>query len=97
MGDEQYAVWKFRLPMEGRFELEMPAGAEHLHLAVQGDVPCLWARVRPGAAKVRRRFAWVGTGHPAPSPSEGTPVGSVLLAGGTFVFHLFWAQEGAAR
>lgn len=55
-------VWKFTV--EGPYpEVDMPQGAEVLRFAMQGTVPCIWARVDTQAPMRRRYFAILGTGQ----------------------------------
>lgn len=82
------AVWKYPIPLEDWPELPMPLGADVLCVQMQGDMPCLWARVDPDAAKTIRQFRWAGTGHQL-TPDVGRYVGSVQMMGGALVFHLF--------
>jgi hypothetical protein len=66
----------------------MPSGAEILHVAEQGGVPCLWARVNPLNEKTRRLIRTFGTGHPMPD-SPGAYIGTFMLAGEALVFHVY--------
>jgi hypothetical protein len=80
-------VWKAALrPVEVQ-DIDVPAGAELLCAREQGNDICVWFRCDPNAASKKRRVAVVGTGHAA--PSEGRYLGSALLGGGAFVFHVF--------
>ncbi len=45
-------------------EIEMPKGAIPLHVATQGQMPCLWAAVDPTAEPEKRRFVVRATGKP---------------------------------
>jgi hypothetical protein len=82
-------VWKFPIPIEGRQVLSLPRESQLLSVQMQGGLPCLWALVDPDAPKEDRRFLWVGTGHPIQEPDTLRHVGTVQLAGGSLVFHLF--------
>jgi len=87
-------IWKFPIPITGeKLELTMPVGSEILHIAAQYDVGALWALVDsdPEKIDVVRTFHIFGTGHDV--PSELAYVGTWLVAGGTFVWHLF-EEEG---
>ena len=80
-------IWKFPLPFpEDWPEMDMPAGAEILHFALQDNVPTIWARVEPGAPLQRRFFRFSGTGHPL-DETVGAHIGSCFQ--GPFVWHLF--------
>lgn len=80
-------VWKFYLQIGGVWEVEMPANAEILSLALQGADLFFWAKVEPGNALERRRFLVVGTGHGIPHYAEKF-LGTVHLANG-LVLHAF--------
>jgi hypothetical protein len=83
------AVWKFPIPIEGEFALEMPRDAELLFVAAQNEQGCLWARVITDdrVSIVERRFYLRGTG--AEVDMDCKYVGSFMLRGGALVFHLF--------
>lgn len=63
-------------------DVEMPVGAEILHVGNQDAIPCIWARVlvEDGPTEVRS-FVWVGTGHPVAEGLRyvGTFVGTVYV------------------
>lgn len=69
--------------------LIMPAGAEIIHVGVQRQSLCMWARVETEAQPEQRIFAVIGTGHAAPLPEEGRHVGSVLMFDESLVLHVF--------
>ena len=81
-------IWKFKLKLLTSQLVEMPFGSLLLYIDVQDGVPCLWARVDPEQAMVRRRLITHGTGHPVPE-SSGDHVGSYMLNDGTLVLHVF--------
>jgi hypothetical protein len=86
------AVWKYPLTGWGagsnvRYEIKMPGGATVLTLQDQGGVSTLWAEVDPDSPAVTRIFEWAGTGHPV--PDGGVYVGTALVQGGAYVFHLY--------
>lgn len=82
-------VFKYPIPMDDEFQLRLPRNAELLHLDSQNDAPVLWALVEPGAATEIRQFRLAGTGHPIDTQQPLRHVGTVLLRGGSLVFHLF--------
>lgn len=83
---------KFSVTVGDRFSLAMPKGAEPLHFAEQGGRLWLWARVDPSLPTVARRFRLAGTGHLLEF-GVGAHVGTVALAGGSLIFHLFDCGE----
>ena len=65
-------------------------GAKLLHVANQYERITLWAEVDTNNRECLRTVHVVGTGHPIPSTrTRTTYVGSVLMSGGEFVFHVY--------
>lgn len=83
-------IYKYPIETTGEQEVMMPSHAHILFVQVQGNTPCLWARVDPDAQLVVRRILVFGTGHPI----EGHPdyIGTYQL--GSLVFHVY---EGEPR
>ena len=70
--------------------VEMPYGAQILSAHVQAGQICLWALVDPEQPPEQRSVVVLGTGHPAPSfIGRMLFIGTVLLSGGSLVFHVF--------
>ena len=70
--------------------IEMPVGAEIIHLDVQNGIPRIWVVVDPNEEKFEEReFALLGTGHSTVWEWVGkeSHVGTFLT--NPFVFHLF--------
>lgn len=86
--DYTHQVWKFPIPMQDHFALEMPREARILSCATQDGAPFLWAVVDPEKPRRAHRFDLVGTGQPVPH-ADAPYVGSFQLFGGNLVFHLF--------
>lgn len=80
-------VWKFPIPVQDEFALDLPVGAQVLHVDAQAGKPCLWALVDPEAPKAQYTFYVRGTGHEV--AEDLIHVGSFQLDGGRFVGHLF--------
>ncbi len=93
-----FSIWKFPIPVEREFKLEMPAGSKVLSVQdqVPGAGPCLWALVRPKEPSVWRRFILVGTGHPIRGEEALATefVGTFQIPSHGLVFHLFQYREG---
>ena len=85
------AVWKYPVKVDDRFSVEMPKGAEVLHVDLQRGGVFMWARVDPAAPPEIRSFRLAGTGHEL-AGDVGRHVGSFMLAGGGLVFHVFEAD-----
>ena len=84
------SVFKYAFEVEDHFDLSMPKDADILSVQVQGEQPCIWALVEPGAAIEHRHFRLVGTGHPISENIDTLEfIGTFQLRGGILVFHLF--------
>ena len=85
-------VWKFKV-VEGSF-LVLPKGSKILSTGIQGSDIFIWALVYPNAPFVERRVIICPTGS-ALSPAEQNYdfIGTVLLAGGVLVYHVFAEKE----
>lgn len=85
-------VYKYKLDYMNAVDvIEMPIGAEILHIEEQrGDV-CLWATVDKEEQRVKKReFLFYGTGSPIDdSRLNHEYIGTVLLMGGSLVLHFF--------
>jgi hypothetical protein len=90
-------IWKFEIPVEDNFVLQMPQGAEVLSVDVQGTTPCLWALVDPDAPKVDQHFQLRGTGHSCEGVNAEEFVGTFMVHGGNLVFHVFTNKAKAAN
>lgn len=88
-------IWKFPLRPEEPLVIDMPQGAEVLHVAVQGTQACIWALVDPEAQVVGRQFRVVGTGRFVPAIAPGKYVGTFMLLEGLLVLHVF--DEGEVQ
>lgn len=82
------AIWKFPFKITDRVEIQMPDGAEFLHVAEQNGQACMWCKVDSDAPTKLRRFELRGTGHRLDG-TEGDFLGTFLMHDGGFVFHLF--------
>lgn len=83
------AIWKYVLTAgTGMTSIPMKRGARILSAHNQAERICLWALVDPAAPDVRHGVAVVTTGQAI--PDDVPPfVGTVLLAGGSVVVHVF--------
>jgi hypothetical protein len=86
-------VWKFSLGATVLQSVEMPQGAQILHVDAQGDHLCLWALVRPNEEREKRMFRIVGTGYEEITGSS-RYIGTALMGGGTYVWHVFEEKVG---
>lgn len=81
-------VFKYPVPFDDRFTLELPCVHELLHFDNQHEQPCLWALVDPESAPMKRSFRLAGTGHRIEETSLRF-VGTAQFRSGSLVFHLF--------
>ena len=85
-------IWKWQVPIEDEFSVQMQQGTEVLSVQTQGWVPQMWALVPDTDAPVEtRRFAVRGTGHPLYG-HEGRFIGTFQMDKFGLVFHLFEAK-----
>lgn len=73
---------------DARIAIEMPKGAEVLHLQAVGDEVFLWARVDPSQPSESLPLWLALTGKPLPE-GLGEHLGTAVLYDGTFVLHVF--------
>ncbi len=57
-------IYKYPIPIESAFEIELPTSAMILSFQSQNGVPCIWAMVETGFVEEERSFRLFGTGHP---------------------------------
>ena len=80
-------IWKYELPLEDEFTIDMPAQSKILCVQRQGDAPVIWAIVDTERAQISRKFQIFGTGQSDIEIAEGMKyVGTFQLLG---VWHLF--------
>ncbi len=86
-------VWKYPVPPEAKFTLNVPKGARFLCAQAQNGEPQMWFAVDTEAETEEQQFFIGTTGNPNISeildPSKSTHLGSVLLNHETLVFHIF--------
>jgi hypothetical protein len=69
--------------------LDVPDGAQFLHVAPQQNKICLWALVDTEAIMTKRQIRVIGTGRSAEDVNLGQYIGSVLVLKGTYTLHIF--------
>ena len=78
-------IWKFPIQIAPIFTIEMPEGAQIVHVEQQGEGACIWAAVLPDAiGVVSRTFLIAGTGTIIPVDCE--YVGTFQQ--GAYVWHI---------
>lgn len=74
-------------------QINLPKGAEILHVDVQDDRPQIWALIDsdlPAHETELRSFKLVGTGHEIDIPKDKLRfIGTFFLQGRAYVFHVF--------
>ena len=81
-------IWKYPVPVEDSFEVDLPKGAQILHVGAQGVMYFMWCLITHPATSVEvRRFRVFDTGQLIPDDEDLTHVATWQQAG--FVWHLF--------
>ncbi len=83
-------VFKYTIPVEDYFSLDLPKGAKILTVQEQHGEAQVWALVNPDNPTETRNFRLAGTGHPIEeNPDTLDYIGTFQLAGGSFIGHVF--------
>lgn len=89
-------IWKWEIPIDDTFTLELPAGSEPLYFGTQNDKLTLWVLVDPGQLPRECMFRLAGAGHPLPDETNADKyIGTAFLLGGAMVWHLFFLGWGS--
>lgn len=86
-------IFKYEIPIEDYFELELPKGAHILDVQIQYGSPKIWALVDSDAETEKRCFTAIGTGNPI-TRTNLIYWGTFQSVKGNFVWHLFEIKEG---
>ena len=84
-------IWKYKLQVIDKQEIEMPDNAELLTVQVQRGVPCLWVKVDPNIPTRTYGIATYGTGHPIHQDNQ-KYIDTYIIDEGALVFHVFEIQ-----
>ena len=83
-------IYKYTIPVEDNFSLELPKGAEILTVQEQHGSPQIWALVNPDTSFTEtRNFRLAGTGHLIEEKEGLEYIGTFQLSDGAFIGHLF--------
>lgn len=83
-------IWKYELEAKELQYVDVPSQHRVLSIAEQGDKMCMWVMVNPSSERQRRlQVNLVGTGWDVPSDVGFDYYTSVVVQGGTFVWHYF--------
>lgn len=85
-------VYKYLLKVKLEQRVVMPRGAELLCVRMQGDAPCLWARVDTTERAVKRVIYTYGTGHVI-TDATAKYIDTFFVDDGIYVFHVFDGGE----
>ena len=87
-------VYKYELPVRDVATIRLPKGADWLSVGCQQDELFLWCLVDPSETDTTERtFRIAGTGHDLAHNKNWDFIGSVMMHGGTLVFHIFEARQ----
>lgn len=88
-------VYKYEVPFEDEFSLNLPKGAQILSFQSQvsasglQELPVIWVLVDPSLKQEETRFfRMAGTGHPIEG-DFGAFIGTAQFLGARLTFHLF--------
>ena len=82
-------IFKYPIPVNNRFSLKLPKGAEILTVQEQQDNPKIWALVNSENETETRNFVLVGTGYSIEEKDSLNYIGTFQLLNGRFIGHLF--------
>jgi hypothetical protein len=80
-------VYKYQLGI-GLNRMDLPAGAQPLHVGHQGDLLQMWMRCNPIAAVSRRLFWVVGTGQQF--DRQATYIGTIQVPPHGYLSEMVW-------
>ncbi len=83
-----HTQYNYGLGPKPQQEITLPEGARILHFGNQHEFLTIWAEVDLDALPVKRHFQIVATGGNFPEP-EYHYIGTALMAGGNYVWHLY--------
>ena len=83
-------VWKYAIPTERCFQLNIPCVADILDVQIQKGGPCLWILVDPHSKRLMRRFAFFETAEEIDDSDQPLAyVGTYQFGKGEVAMHLF--------
>lgn len=82
-------VYKYEVPLDDTFYVDLPKDSKVLSVGVQNDVPYIWVFVDDENEDSRKVFRLAGTGHPIADYLDLEFIGTFQLRSGNLVFHLF--------
>ena len=90
-GEVKKKIFKYQLEVTDSQFVSMPQGSKIISVEEQSDKVVIYAIVRPlGQREEKHEIKILGTGHPVSfDENEYSFVGTVKLAGGELMFHVF--------
>jgi hypothetical protein len=84
-------VYRYEVPIEDSFTLELPLTGRFLAFQAQGGRPQIWMLVDPEDKRtIEWEFRLIGTGHPIGEPESNLVYrGTCQMREGGLVWHLF--------
>lgn len=85
-------IWKYELdPRSDVISLDVPNGAELLHVDSQHETICVWFELDPNDATEMRHFEIFGTGHLIREDMgiNRCHIGTIQLKNGNLIFHVY--------
>lgn len=84
-------IWKYPIPIEDKFVLTMPIGAQPLCVQVQHGQPCIWALIDTSKPQTTFLFRLSTTGYTDldDNLTKLDYLGTFQMNGGDLVFHVF--------
>lgn len=93
MATNMKVIWKYAIPIQDVFSIEMPKDSKILCVGMQKEVPCIWVEVPANQdyqkETIHRLFCILGTGTVAVELSNLEYVGTFLMMEDDLVFHLY--------
>ena len=87
-------VFKYQIPLDDLFALDLPVKARVLTVQEQHGEPQMWVLVDEDSTKETRNFRLAGTGHNIDDNPEALDyIGTFQLGGGSFIGHLFEIKQ----
>jgi hypothetical protein len=83
-------IYKYPIPMTSKFSLSLPKDSKILTFQAQNNISCIWFSFPANTnEEIFRKFEIYGTGDDIISPYNLEYIGTVQLADGKLVWHLF--------
>jgi len=84
-----YSIWKYHIPLEDYFNIELPKNSMILEVNTQDNKPTMWVLVETNVDLEKRYFRMFGTGQKFETISGLSHIGTIQMFKGDFVWHVF--------